>query len=104
MNTATYSESYARPWPMTARRPTPARLRERREIRSRATLAGFLRAYGQGVAADGAESEWLAAEGCAQREIPLSMLVEPEVRATVSPGPTDADTVDEHKRHDTSAV
>ena len=66
---------------------------ERREIRSRASLGGFLRAYGGGVAADGAEAEWLAAEGCAQREIPLSMLVAPETRATVSPGPTDADTV-----------
>ena len=66
---------------------------ERREIRSRATLAGFLSAYGQGVAAGGAESEWLSAEGCAQQTIPLSMLVAPETRATVSPGPTDADAV-----------
>ena len=65
---------------------------ERREIRSRATLAGFLAAYGQSVPVTGAEAEWLAAEGCAQQQIPWSMLTAPETRA-VSPGPTDADTV-----------
>ena len=65
---------------------------ERREIRSRASLGAYLTAYAQGVAAGGAESEWLAAEGCAQQTIPLSMLCQPETRAT-SPGPTDADIV-----------
>lgn len=66
--------------------------RERREIRARSTLAGYLTAYGQGLPASGAEAEWLAAEECAQTMIPLSMLVEPETRA-VSPGPTATDTI-----------
>ena len=68
-----------------------AESREKREVRSKATLGNFMRSYVNKQPVSGAEAEWLAIEDVEPGELPLSMLVAPEVRA-VTPGPA-ADTV-----------
>ena len=83
----------------TATEPEDAETRERREIRSRSTLGGFISGAINGKL-DGAEAELSAAYGCPPGQMPIAMLMrEPdrtEVRAVTpgvtAPGATDSIT------------
>ena len=84
----------------TATEPEDAETRERREIRSRSTLGGFISGAIDGKL-DGAEAELSAAYGCPPGQMPIAMLMrEPEVRTevravtpgVVAPGLTDTIT------------